>query len=488
MDTEVKNRRLELEEFMDLRKDVLSLWPTGQEIDLDEAVDYLKQLPSAKNCAIKLARAKKQGEILLQPRAAVPVIDAHIQLMKCLQGEGGADILPTAVDSYSRELKFEQAQKGLEESIEQGRPLLNGFPIVNHGHKASRQIIESVDIPTCLRLVSPDIRLVAETGFSSGYTGLAWSVICGVIQCSKIYPFKQAIRYAQYVERLVSCYQERGVPLYRELLGLVTSCYIPPSAAIAPGILEGLFAAEQGVKVMGISSLCTGAIMQDISSIRVVDKLGREYMDCFGYTDVVIIPVAHHWLGNFPDDTARGYALINLLTVGAVLGEATEIVVKSVEEGKGIPTKEANAASIRSTRAMLQMIRDQKIILDSEALRMETEMIELETRALLDRALELGDGDVARGILAGYASGALDSQLCPSQSCANDIMVVRDNEGAFRYLDAGNLPFNREILEYNREKIAEREKAEGREADYQMLADDIEAMASGRLVCAGLEH
>ncbi len=103
--------------------------------------------------------------------------------------------------------------------------------------------------------------------------------------------------------------------------------------------------------------------------------------------------------------------MINLLTLSAALGGAVEIVVKSMEEGKGIPTKEANAASLRSTRATMQMIQDQKLIPDIEALDIEMEMIEMETRALLDRALDLGDGDPARGIVAGYASGALDSQL-----------------------------------------------------------------------------
>jgi len=41
-------------------------------------------------------------------------------------------------------------------------------------------------------------------------------------------------------------------------------------------------------------------------------------------------------------------------------------------------------------------------------------------------------------------------------------MGVRDAEGAVRYLSHGNLPFTKEILEFHKEKIAEREKAQGK--------------------------
>lgn len=50
------------------------------------------------------------------------------------------------------------------------------------------------------------------------------------------------------------------------------------------------------------------------------------------------------------------------------------------------------------------------------------------------------------------------------------------------FWDAGNLPFTNEILEYNREKIALREKARGRSIDYETVVGDILAIEEGRLV------
>lgn len=39
---EVKQQRMDEDVFMEKRKEVLALWPTGKEVDLDEAVAYQK--------------------------------------------------------------------------------------------------------------------------------------------------------------------------------------------------------------------------------------------------------------------------------------------------------------------------------------------------------------------------------------------------------------------------------------------------------------
>ena len=48
---ELSNKRWPDEEFFAEREKVLSFWPTGKEIDLEETVDYLKSLPPVKQYA-----------------------------------------------------------------------------------------------------------------------------------------------------------------------------------------------------------------------------------------------------------------------------------------------------------------------------------------------------------------------------------------------------------------------------------------------------
>lgn len=97
---ELKNKKWTDEQFFKEREEVLKQWPTGKDVDLQEAVDYLKKIPTEKNFADKLVRAKEAGVTLAQPRAGVALINEHITLLKHLQDEGGADLLPSTIDAY----------------------------------------------------------------------------------------------------------------------------------------------------------------------------------------------------------------------------------------------------------------------------------------------------------------------------------------------------------------------------------------------------
>ncbi|RYD06182.1 hypothetical protein N752_04655 [Desulforamulus aquiferis] len=127
------NKKLDWDKFMELRQGVLNTWPTGQEVDLEEAIDYQSKLPQDRRFASKLEAAKKEGITLAQPRAGVALVLEHIDLLQYLVNEGGADLLPTTIDSYTRQNRYNEAQAGIEESRSVGRSMLNGFPAVNHG-------------------------------------------------------------------------------------------------------------------------------------------------------------------------------------------------------------------------------------------------------------------------------------------------------------------------------------------------------------------
>ena len=85
----VRNIRWTDEEFQKEREKTLSLWPTGRDVDLDEAITYHKSLPDHKNYAKAVQKAKAAGLTLCQPRGGVALIDEHIKLLKTLQDEGG---------------------------------------------------------------------------------------------------------------------------------------------------------------------------------------------------------------------------------------------------------------------------------------------------------------------------------------------------------------------------------------------------------------
>jgi len=62
------------------------------------------------------------------------------------------------------------------------------------------------------------------------------------------------------------------------------------------------------------------------------------------------------------------------------------------------------------------------------------------------------------------------------------MLPCRDNNGAVRILNIGNLPFTQELKDFHKEMIEERAKAEARDASFQMVIDDVYAIGKGRLV------
>ena len=139
--------KIALEEFLAERAEVLQAWPTGKDVHLEEAIEYQKSIPDAKRFSSVLKKADLDRETLIQPRAGVALPQEHLALLKHLQDEGHADLLPTTIDSYTRHNRYVEAQVGIDESIKTGKSLLNGFPAVNHGVTICRSLNDGLKVP-----------------------------------------------------------------------------------------------------------------------------------------------------------------------------------------------------------------------------------------------------------------------------------------------------------------------------------------------------
>lgn len=467
-----------------MRPAVLDVWPAGREASrLEEAFAYHQNIPERKRFHLSLQKAEKTQTTLAQPRAGVCLVDEHIRLLNYLQNEGEADLLPTTIDSYTRQNRYDEAQKGIEESRKNGRSLLNGFPAVNHGVKACRAIIEALEKPVEVRHGTPDARLLSEITLAGGFTSLEGGGISYNIPYSKNVPLEKSIADWQYVDRLVGFYAENGVIINREPFGPLTGTLVPPCISNAVAIIEGLLAAEQGVRDITVGYGQCGNIYQDAAAIVSLRQLCRQYLERFGYGDVCLSTVFHQWMGGFPIEEAKAFAVIAWGTTAAAFSRSTKVITKSPHEAMGIPTAEANVNGLRATRQILNMLKSQQS-LDSALIEREAGLITRETTALLEGTLRLGDGDLAQGTVRAFQAGVLDIPFAPSRAAHGSVVPVRDLHGAVRFLDFGALPFDEEIKTFHREVIAERAKTERRAVSFQMVTDDIYAVSKGRLVGA----
>lgn len=458
--------------FAAMRRDNLARWPTGAEVDLDAAVDFHKSLPEHKRLPSVMRRAVAEGRCLTQPRGGFGTLELQMELMRTLDKDGFADIVPTTTDSYTRNEHFSRAEKGIEESKRLGRSMLNGYPMVNYGVAATRTLIEAIDKPGIVLSGTAMPKLTSEIGFAAGYSGYLGSGIAYTVSYTKDLSIEDGIRNYQYVDRLAALYRERGVEVHRRQPGFLTGTNIPPSIAIITGVLDALLAAGQGVRDYGLELGQTLHLVQDAAAIQVCGELCQEYLCQQGFDDMFTPVTSLHWMGAWPQDAAQSAALIAYGGTLAAVGGAVSVTTKSTHEAFGIPTPEANAEGLRMTRMAIYLARN--IRLDSmPEFQREKELIGKEVRAVVDKILDMGDGDAARGTVRACEAGVLDIPWSPSRSLKSRVLPARDADGYLRILDAGDMPFPKDVLDFHEDRLRERAGREGVPYDHDLAVTSV---------------
>lgn len=478
---ELQNKKLSDDVFYEIRKDVLTHWPTGAGVNFDEAVEYQKGIAKEKRFSEKLKKAKENKITLIQPRAGVALSDEHIKLLKYLEEEGEADLLPSTIDSYTRHNRYKEAQVGIDESHKTGRSMLNGFPAVNYGVAVCRQVTSSVKSPVQVRHGTPDARLLTEISVAGGFTSYEGGGISYNIPYSKDHSLEKTITDWQYCDRLIGIYEEAGVTINREPFGPLTGTLVPPSVSGSVAVIEALLAAAQGCKDVTVGYGQCGNIIQDVAAIKSLEEMTNYYLNHYGFTDVTVTTVLHQWMGGFPPDESKAFGVISWGAATAALSGATKVIVKTPHEAMGVPTMQANAAGLKATKQVVNMLKDQRL-LKLQQVGLEVEQINAEIKCIISKVDELGKGDIAVGTVRAFQAGVIDIPFSPSRYNAGKILPARDNDGAVRFLDSGSMPFTQDIKDFHRKQLEERGKFEGRPVSFQMVVDDIYAIGKGFLV------
>ena len=481
----VKQQRIDEDVFLNkLRPEILAPWPTGRDVDLEEAIEYQKKMPDSKNFTKALAKYRAEGKIGLFPRSGVPVVEKEIELLQSLNSVG-VFLFPFTTDSYTRNLQLDKAQAGLEESIKTGQPKLNGYPIINHGIATTRKVVESCEGAFDPRSSRVANSFVGEIAFASGMTAMPNSFFGWIGGYDKTATAEECIETAQYLGRLIGYYADHGIIISTDCHGWIPNSVIPMYMNIATQIIEALVSCTQGVKSVVPLMNFQGNLNQDVAEIRAAEGLFRTYLDKFGFSDVVIPGI----IGNqsslfaFPQDVGNAFAYINYVAmVAAMAKEIDACSVKTVDEAIGVPSVESHMQTYRSANWIFNVIRQQSIDYDCDQVRLERIMCELAVSAILDKVIDMGDGDVTVGVVKALEAGVLDSPFSINVHVRDLCMGARDLQGACRFIEYGNLPIPDEVRKYNDEKVREREKTEGKPLGYKTSLADFWTLSRGCLV------
>jgi methylaspartate mutase epsilon subunit len=477
----ISNRKLG-DEFWDQRKEVLAQWPTGRDVDFDEAIGFQKGLPAAKVWTTRMGEAERKGETLIITGMGKATLEQQIDLLRAI--EPVADVLGTSVDSLTRNHDFKAAGLGIERSRATGTSVLNGFPIVNHGVAGMRKLVEAISIPIRLKFGAPDTRIILEIAFAGGITADSGDSLYNFWNMNAREPLETVLKHGQYVHRLVGAYEEHGVGIGLTVLGMY-GAGIPPGLVIAAAITQVLMMAEQGVRHINLHYMAQGNLAQDVAAAGTFRSLAREYLQIFGHDGVHLTMSAGLGLAQYPDDPACSFIVTSFDCLLARLCGAQVVDVRTIAEAKTIPTEEDICATYRAARMAARLLRQQHLEVNRDLLSREAELLELEIRSILSTILELGDGDVAVGVTRAVPQGVLDNPFSCHRAVASRVMGVRDDVGAMRYLDPGNLPLPDEVLQFHKEKIKKREELGGRKTGYETVVEDLMSISRGYLVDTG---
>jgi len=475
----VRNKRLTDEEFLRIRKEeVLPQWETSRDIEnLDEniAAAYEYSVRAGRNYASTLLEANECGIHLFQPQFGQALTEYMIDGMSYV--EENSPLVPCGLwnifsDSYSRKNNYKMASEGIQRSRDEGVTMLNGWPIVNSGVHDARMIKQKIKSPMSLNSTDEDGRLASEIALAAGWNACNCRSIQEVMAHCKHITLEEEIRINQYESRLAAIYHEHGVPQSPHIACNLTgydSCGFKSFVMVA----QSLLGAEQGLKQVYLEFGINMNLIQDTAMMHVTKRLCEEYCVRFGYTDIKFIQNSNMFQGAFPPRLEECNAMLNLAVMIGILGGSTALVLKCQDEAFATPTKEGMCATVRMARQVERLLGDLRLP-DCSEVQEEEKILEIEVRAMMDKCLEAGDGDIALGLCLGVDAGWISTMISPWKYNRGNVLIMRDSSMAMRYFDTGDMPLPKEVKEYHLEKLQSRAKKEGRPLDFDMVVDDLQ--------------
>jgi methylaspartate mutase epsilon subunit len=468
---EISDKKWDLKKLEEERIKVLSTWETGLNIDWS----IVKKLHSFPNKNLNFVQVNKNNTPLLQPRTGVANLHEQIEKLKELQ-KINIDVASVQLDASTRVKNYQKAKEGVEISNAKKTSFLNGFPVPIYGQKGIIDIVESLKIPFQIRGGAPDHRLTYEIAISGGSSAVEGGFLCYLFPYDKETSPSESLRNWQYVDRLAGLYYERdNIIINREWFGVLTANLIPPSLAIAVNIIQTILSAKQGVKSISIGYAEQGNRSQDIAAMQANKELNNKYLRYFGINDVTISTVFHQYMAAFPSDFEKSEMLIFNSAVSAQLSKADRMMMKSPVEAHKIPSTKENQLGVKISKRGFLLAKDMDI--DHKIVNLEKKMIHKEVDSIISEVLKLGDGDLAKGAIKAFAKGTIDIPFSPSKYNRGEVVCIRDINGAVRYAQFGNLPFDEQVKEFHMEKVEERKKKERKNSLFQMMENDLQRIA-----------
>jgi methylaspartate mutase epsilon subunit len=173
----------------------------------------------------------------------------------------------------------------------------------------------------------------------------------------------------------------------------------------------------------------------------------------------------------FPKDIEKARDLILNSSITGALSGTTRMMTKTPVEAHQIPSKEDNAEGLQLTHKGLLLAREENI--NEKIVNQEMILLEKEVTAIISSIENLCNGSIARGVIRAFEEGILDIPFSPSIYNKNRLLTARDCDGAIRFINPEQLPFDKDIIDFHIEKIHQRMTRQRAFKIFEILETDL---------------
>ncbi|MFF4850662.1 methylaspartate mutase [Streptomyces sp. NPDC001194] len=390
--------------------------------------------------AAHVRRARESGSLVVQPRMGFAGARRMREGLQAVRDVAAPTAGTVTVDSYTRVGQYARALEALRSGAE-----LNGFPLVAHGARRTRGVLDGVasqDFPVQVRHGSALAGRLVAVACAAGADATEGGPVSYCLPYGRV-PLRDSVRaWARCCELIAA----RAEPMHLETFGggmLGQLC--PPSMLVALSVLEALFFREHGVRSLSLSYAQQTHPGQDLEALAALHRLAAERLEGGpdGGPDWHV--VLYTFMGVFPRSAAGALRLLEESARLAVRGGAARLVVKTPAEAHRIPTLDENVAALEFAAAVAADERDRIRVRARTRARPRPVPaagpygVYEEAALLVDRVLEQAP-TVGEALLRAFAAGLLDVPYCLHPDNANRARAVVDPWGVLRWADPGRVP------------------------------------------------
>ncbi len=373
-------------------------------------------------------RAQRQGRLVVQPRMGFGRLDQMRAGLRAVRDCRARAVGTITLDSYTRVNDHDSARRALA-----GGADLNGFPLVVHGTRATRRMLEGLqsdDFPIQVRhgsaLPYEIFRHVVEAGVDATEGG----PVSYCLPYSRVRLKEAVAEWARCCTLLAEAADAGHVVHLETFGGCMLGQLCPPGLLVALSVLEGMFFRQYGVRSISLSYAQQTNTEQDVSAIAALRRLADEWLP-----DVDRHIVVYTYMGVYPRTPVGAFRLLEQSVYLAQAGGAQRLIVKTAAEAHRIPTIGENVEALEFADAVAAY----GDAADHGRVEQETELIYAEARRLIEATLALSD-DVGSALVRAFERGLLDVPYCLHADNANRSRAAIDHLGRLRWAAAGSMP------------------------------------------------